>query len=179
MIRAGLPLLILIALAVLLWVGLGLDPDRVPSPLIGKPAPAFELPDLEREGETVTEADISAEGAALFNVWASWCPPCLDEHPLFMELVAREEVPIIGLNYRDQPEAAREWLARHGNPYRRVALDREGRTGIDWGVYGVPETYVVDAEGVIRYKHVGPIDERILENEIMPLVRELRAGESP
>ncbi len=179
MIRAVLPLLLLLMLAGLLWVGLGLDPGRVPSPLIGKPAPAFELPDLERDGETVTEVDISAEGVALFNVWASWCPPCLDEHPLFMALAAREEVPIVGLNYRDQPEAAREWLARHGNPYRRVAADSDGRTGIDWGVYGVPETYVVDGEGIIRYKHVGPIDETILENEIMPLVRELQAGEAP
>lgn len=179
MIRALLPLLVLLALAALLWVGLGLDPDRVPSPLIGKPAPAFELPDLEHEGEMVTQADISAEGVALFNVWASWCPPCLDEHPLFMELAERDEVPVIGLNYRDQPGAARDWLKRHGNPYRWVAADADGRTGIDWGVYGVPETYVVDGEGVIRYKHVGPIDEAVLEDEIMPVVRELQGGEAP
>lgn len=174
MIRFVLPLLLLLALAGVLWLGLGLDPERIPSPLIGKPAPAFELPDLHQPDESVTEAAISAEGVALFNVWASWCPPCLDEHPLFMRLAEQDEVPVIGLSYRDQLEAARAWLERHGNPYRRVAVDAEGRTGIDWGVYGVPETYVVDAEGIIRYKHAGPIDEVLLENEIMPLVRELQ-----
>ncbi len=174
MIRYLLPLVMLAALSGLLYVGLGLDPSRVPSPLIGQPAPDFELRDLHDHERRLTEQDISAGGVALFNVWASWCPPCLDEHPLFMDLAARDVVPVIGLNYRDRGEDARDWLARHGDPYEWVAADPEGRTGIDWGVYGVPETYVVDAEGVIRYKHVGPLDAAVLETEILPLVRRLQ-----
>src|SRR5882672_7741235 len=149
--RYAIPAVVLTALIVLFAVGLRHDPTKVPSPLIGKPAPAFSLPTMD--GRTLTSSELAGK-PVLVNFWASWCAPCLEEHPLMLEL-SRAGVTVVGINYKDEPQAAREWLARHGNPFTTIAQDRDGNVGIDWGVYGVPETYVVDAHGVIVHKHIG------------------------
>jgi cytochrome c biogenesis protein CcmG, thiol:disulfide interchange protein DsbE len=151
---------------VLFAIGLTRDPSRIPSPLIGKAAPALRLATLD--GGVIDTGALGAQ-PVLVNFWASWCPPCLEEHPLLMEL-ARTGVRIIGLNYKDDPAAARQWLARHGNPFALIAQDRDGRAGLDWGVYGVPETFVVDAQGVIRHKHIGPLTRAAYEQELAPLL---------
>lgn len=150
--RYALPAAILAVLVALFAIGLQRDPSKIPSPLIDKPAPAFELPTTE--GGTLAASQL--KGPLLVNFWASWCAPCLQEHPLLMEL-ARSGVTVIGINYKDEPAAAEQWLARHGNPFKRVARDADGRAGLDWGVYGVPETFLLDADGVIRHKHIGPL----------------------
>jgi cytochrome c biogenesis protein CcmG/thiol:disulfide interchange protein DsbE len=171
--RYLLPLLIVALLFALLAVGLTLDPRNVPSPLIGKPAPAFTLPRLSDPQQTVSAADWRGE-ACLVNVWASWCASCRDEHPLLLELARQGEVPIYGLNYKDQWDEALAWLARFGNPYRDSAFDAQGRAGLDWGVYGVPETFVLDKQGRIRHKHIGAITRQDLEQTLLPLVRQLQ-----
>ena len=153
--RYAIPVLLLLGVLVLFAFGLRLDPTRVPSPLIGKPAPTFELPVVTGEGSVLTTAALRGR-PHLVNFWASWCPPCLQEHPMLLE-ISRRGVSIVGISYKDDDIAARAWLARHGNPFSVVAADRDGRAGLDWGVYGAPETYVVDAQGVIRYKHIGPV----------------------
>ncbi|MCS4505349.1 Thiol:disulfide interchange protein DsbE [wastewater metagenome] len=172
--RTILPLAIFLAAAVLLGVGLWLDPSRVPSPLLGKAAPAFSAPRLFRPAETVTEGDLQGQVVAV-NVFASWCTACREEHPFVAALA--ERIPVYGLNYKDTRGDARAWLARYGNAYRAVAFDPKGRVGLEWGVYGVPETYILDADGVIRHKHIGAIDARGLNEEILPLVSRL-LGES-
>lgn len=165
--RYLLPVLLLGGLTVLFAVGLRNDPREVPSPLIGKPAPAFDLAVLDGSARLTTE---NLRGQPLLvNFWASWCPPCLVEHPLLMRL-AREGVQIVGLDYKDTDAAARTWLARHGNPYRTVATDPLGQAGLDWGVYGVPETFVLDAAGTIVYKHIGPLTETAWRDRIQPLL---------
>ncbi len=171
--RYLLPLLIVALLFALLAVGLTLDPRSVPSPLIGKPAPAFTLPRLSDPQQTLSVADWRGE-PSLVNVWASWCASCRDEHPLLLELARQGEVAIYGLNYKDQWDEALAWLARFGNPYRDSAFDAEGRVGLDWGVYGVPETFVLDKQGRIRHKHIGAITRQDLEQTLLPLVRQLR-----
>lgn len=167
--RYALPLIVVLALCVLLAVGLKLDPREVPSPLIGKPAPAFSLPLLEPEGQTLDVAALAGR-PVLVNFFASWCAGCQVEHPLLMELARREGVEIIGMDYKDEPDAARQWLRRHGNPYRRVAIDRAGKVGLDWGVYGVPETYVLGADGTILFKQIGPVTPQAWERDIRPLL---------
>jgi cytochrome c biogenesis protein CcmG/thiol:disulfide interchange protein DsbE len=164
---------VFVALVVLLAVGLTLNPREVPSPLIGKPAPAFELPLLESLDQRFTQKDMLGQ-VWILNVWASWCPPCLKEHPVITSLAKEELAPIVGLNYKDQRAEALAWLKRNGNPYRLIAQDLDGRIGIDYGVYGVPETYVIDRKGVIRYKHIGPMTEEVAGERIRPLVKELR-----
>lgn len=164
--RYALPAAVLAALVVLFAVGLQRDPTKVPSPLIGKPAPAFALPALD--GSTLALAQFQGK-PVLVNFWASWCTPCLQEHPLLMEL-ARSGVVIVGLNYKDDPEAARQWLSRHGNPFAAVAQDRDGRVGLDWGVYGVPETFVLDAAATIRHKQIGPMTREAWEQDIAALL---------
>lgn len=159
--RYALPAAVLVALVVLFAIGLTKDPSKVPSPLIGKPAPAFALP--TPEGGVLASEDL--RGAVLVNFWASWCTPCLQEHPLLMDL-ARSGVTIIGVNYKDEPAAARQWLARYGNPFARIAQDRDGRVGLDWGVYGVPETFVLDAQRVIRHKHIGPLTREAWQQDV-------------
>ncbi|MGE4659701.1 MAG: DsbE family thiol:disulfide interchange protein [Arenicellales bacterium] len=166
------PLLIFIVVAVFLAVGLKLDPREVPSPLIDKPAPQFELPRLLQMGGVVSTADLRGE-VWLLNVWASWCVACRVEHPLLNDLAAKRLIRIVGLNYKDAPADARTWLREFGNPYDIIAVDRQGEAGIDWGVYGVPETFVIDRSGVIRYKHIGPLDAKVLNETIVPLVRQL------
>jgi cytochrome c biogenesis protein CcmG, thiol:disulfide interchange protein DsbE len=162
-----------IALVVLLAAGLGLNPREVPSPLIGKPAPPFELPLLEAPEKTFTQKEMLGK-VWILNVWASWCPPCLVEHPVISELAKSEAV--VGLNYKDAREDALPWLKRNGNPYRLSVADPAGRIAIDYGVYGVPETYVIDQRGVIRYKHVGPVSPEVAQRKIAPLMKELRGG---
>ena len=159
-----------IALIVLLAVGLRLNPREVPSPLVGKPAPHFELPRLDQPARTFTQKDMLGK-VWLLNVWASWCPPCLVEHPVVAELA--KTVPVIGLNYKDAREDALPWLARNGDPYQLSVYDAAGKIAIDYGVYGVPETYVIDRKGVIRYKHVGPLTPEIAQRKLAPLVKEL------
>jgi cytochrome c biogenesis protein CcmG/thiol:disulfide interchange protein DsbE len=168
-----IPLVVFLVLCGFFFVGLFLNPREIPSPLIDKPAPAFTLKQLHTPGETIGTADMKGK-VWLLNVWASWCVSCREEHPLLVELGKANIVPIVGLNYKDEPAAGMQWLQRLGNPYTVSAVDRDGRVGIDWGVYGVPETFVVDKQGVIRYKQIGPVTAEALEKKIIPLVRELQ-----
>lgn len=174
MIRNLIPLLVFIVVVGFLWVGLSLKPREVPSPLIDKPAPAFSLPLLHDSGSFVGNADLRGQ-VWLLNVFASWCTPCLEEHPLLIDLSRRGVVPVLGLNYKDRKEAALDWLMKHGDPYKTILVDPQGNTGIDYGVYGVPETFVIDKLGIIRFKHIGPLTPRVLETEILPLVKDLQA----
>jgi cytochrome c biogenesis protein CcmG, thiol:disulfide interchange protein DsbE len=162
-----------IAMFVLFAVGLNLDPRRIPSPLIGKPVPEFSLPPVKGRTLGLSTADIKGE-VSLVNVFASWCVACRDEHPILMQLSRRGIVPIHGLNYKDAPDDAAAWLDSLGDPYTRTGADRDGRVGIEWGVYGVPETFVIDLDGRIAYKHIGPISPQALEEMILPLVEKLR-----
>ncbi len=171
--RYLLPLGLFIGLVALLAVGLGLNPREVPSPFIGKPAPQFTLPRLHRPEATVSPADFRGQ-VWLLNVWASWCASCRVEHPVFNALARRQEVILVGLNYKDQRNDALQWLAELGDPYTVTAMDADGKVGIDWGVYGVPETFVIDKRGIIRLKHTGPVTREVLRDEILPLVRELK-----
>lgn len=172
MLRFLVPLGIFAALVAFLWVGLGKDPSLVPSPLIGKPAPAFRVAQLHDANSQIGNADMLGK-VWLLNVWASWCASCRHEHPLFMELARARLVPIYGLNYKDKREDGVNWLSQLGDPYVVSAFDADGRVGIDYGVYGVPETYVIDRQGIIRYKHVGPVTMEALQTRILPLVKEL------
>jgi cytochrome c biogenesis protein CcmG/thiol:disulfide interchange protein DsbE len=161
-----------IAAAVFFWaLDPGRDPSLVPSPLIDKPVPAFSLPSLEGKG-VVTEADFTGR-VSVFNVFASWCVPCRAEHPFLMEIARQGKAQVIGLNYKDKPGAAKAWLKELGNPYAKIGADRKGRVAIDWGVYGVPETFIIDKAGRIRYKHVGPIMAHHLSGTINPLIERL------
>jgi cytochrome c biogenesis protein CcmG/thiol:disulfide interchange protein DsbE len=171
--RYLLPLLVLGLLLVLFGIGLRHDPRLVPSPLVGKPAPEFRLPRLDAPAKTLGTADLAGH-VSLLNVWASWCVACRVEHPQLMQL-ARSGHALYGLNYKDERDAAMAWLAHHGNPFTASAVDQDGRVGIEFGVYGVPETFVLDAHGVIRYKHIGPVDEAALRDRILPLLAELEA----
>jgi cytochrome c biogenesis protein CcmG/thiol:disulfide interchange protein DsbE len=168
-----IPLGVFLVLCAFLLVGLWRDPREVPSPLIGKPAPAFVLTQLHEPGKTLGPADLKGQ-VWLLNVWASWCVSCREEHPLLVELGKAKVVPIVGLNYKDESVAGKRWLAQYGDPYDVSVVDRDGRVGIDWGVYGVPETFVVDKAGTIRYKQIGPITAEALEKRILPLIRELQ-----
>jgi len=173
--RYLLPLGIFVVLVIFLGVGLTLDPRRVPSPLVDKPIPQFELPQLKVGDKVISDRDLKGK-VSLFNVWASWCVACRQEHPVLLQLARTGQVPIYGLNYKDQRSDALNWLAQLGDPYTAVAFDLEGRVGIDWGVYGVPETFVIDPQGIIRYKQIGPVTPKALQEEILPLVRRLQKG---
>jgi cytochrome c biogenesis protein CcmG/thiol:disulfide interchange protein DsbE len=168
------PLVAFLVLVGFLYVGLGLNPHEVPSPLIGKPAPAFTLPQLKEPGKQFSAEEMKGK-VWLLNVWASWCVSCREEHPVLVELAQQNIVPIYGLDYKDKREDGLGWLDRGGNPYVLSASDIEGRVGIDYGVYGVPETYVIDKEGVIRYKEIGPVTPQSLQNKILPLVAQLQS----
>ena len=165
-----IPLAVFLALAVVLAVGLKRDPREVPSPLIGKSAPAFALPRLDDPAQTVRLEDLRGKVWVL-NVWASWCVACREEHPLLMEFAKKRALPIYGLNYKDKRADATAWLARFGNPYDASLFDDEGRVGIDFGVYGVPETFLIDGQGVIRVKHIGPLTAQVIATKIEPLLR--------
>lgn len=167
------PLIGFVVLVAFLGIGLTLKPGEVPSPLIDKPAPDFTLPRLTKPEQTFSPK--SMEGRVwLLNVWASWCTSCLLEHPLMLEIAKNDTVPIVGLNYKDARDDAIAWLAKHGNAYLVTASDIDGQVGIDYGVYGVPETFVIDKAGIIRYKHIGPLTDEIVHEKILPLVRELK-----
>ena len=168
-----IPLGVFLVLCAFLLVGLWRDPREVPSPLIGKAAPPFVLAQLHEPAKTLGPADLKGQ-VWLLNVWASWCVSCREEHPLLVELGKAKLVPIVGLNYKDESAAGKRWLAQYGDPYNASVVDRDGRVGIDWGVYGVPETFVVDKAGTIRYKQIGPITAEALEKKILPLIRELQ-----
>ena len=175
MTRYLLPLGIFVALVALLFVGLRLDPREVPSPLIDKPAPAFSLPQLHDPNKTLSREDLLGK-VYLLNVWASWCVSCRDEQPVLMQFAQTQQVDIYGFNYKDQRTEALRWLEMFGNPYVASVSDTDGRVGIDWGVYGVPETFVIDREGIIRYKHIGPVSQADLDTVLLPKVRELQGA---
>jgi len=172
MMRFIWPFVIFIVLAVFLFAGLNLNPREVPSPLVGKPAPVFDLPQLKEPRKQFSPADMKGK-VWLLNAWASWCVACEAEHPVLMEMARMNIVPIYGLNYKDKRDAALAVLERRGDPYVLAVSDFEGRTGIDYGVYGVPETYLIDKQGVIRYKQIGPITSENLQEKLLPLIAEL------
>jgi cytochrome c biogenesis protein CcmG/thiol:disulfide interchange protein DsbE len=171
--RYLVPMGIFLGVLGFLYVGLGLNPRDVPSPLIGKPAPAFQLPRLDDPAQTVGRQDLLGK-VWMLNVWASWCAPCREEHPLVIDIARRKLVPVYGLNYKDQTQAARGWLANLGDPYTATLVDANGRVGIDFGVYGVPETFIIDRRGVIRFKHTGPLTADVVRTRIEPLLKELQ-----
>jgi cytochrome c biogenesis protein CcmG/thiol:disulfide interchange protein DsbE len=166
---------VFVVLLVFLGVGLTLNPREVPSPLIGKPAPAFDLPQLHRPEVKTATADMKGK-VWLLNVWASWCAACRQEHPVLMELARTGVVPIVGFDYKDQRDAGLAVLRQNGDPYALTVVDVDGRAAIDWGVYGVPESFLVDKRGVIRYKQIGPVTPEAWRDKILPLVRELNAA---
>jgi cytochrome c biogenesis protein CcmG/thiol:disulfide interchange protein DsbE len=170
--RFLIPLALFVALAWFLYAGLSLNPREVPSPLIGKPAPAFALPRLDDPTQTVKREDLLGK-VWVMNVWASWCAPCREEHPLVVAFAKQRKVPVIGLNYKDRPGDARNWLERLGNPYAATLIDFDGKVGIDFGVYGVPETFVIDAQGLVRFKHVGALTPQVISQKLEPLLKEL------
>ena len=167
-----IPLAIFAALAGVLLRGLSLDPREVPSPLIGKPAPEFALTVLDKPGQTLRRADMLGK-VWLLNVWASWCEACREEHPYLVEFAKMKALPLYGLDYKDQRDPAQQWLAQRGNPYDASLFDASGRVGIDFGVYGVPETFLIDKQGVIRFKQIGVLTPEVLRDKVLPLVRQL------
>jgi len=173
MMRFLVPLVVFVVLVGFFWKGLELNPSDVPSPLIDKPAPAFSLQELENPAAKIGPADLRGK-VWLLNVWASWCVSCREEHPVLLRYSKTGEVPIYGLNYKDVRKDATKWLQQFGNPYVVSGFDVDGQVGIDYGVYGVPETYVIDKQGIIRHKHIGPITDQVLRDEIVPIVRKLQ-----
>lgn len=173
--RYLIPLGIFLVMVVFLGIGLTLDPREVPSPFIGKPAPAFKLERLHDARATISPDDMKGK-VWLLNVWASWCVSCRAEHKVINRLASMKLVDVVGLNYKDQPEDARNWLRRLGDPYLTSAMDIEGKAGIDWGVYGVPETFVIDQQGIVRHKHIGPVTDQSLDETILPLIRKLKGS---
>jgi len=174
MLKFIIPLVLFIAMAVFLALGLNLKPSEIPSPLLNKSAPVFSAPKLSAVNEKLSPADLKGK-VWLFNVWASWCVSCRAEHPVLNQLAKQQAATIVGLNYKDDPEAAKEWLETLGNPYNDSVMDADGRIGIDWGVYGVPETFVIDKNGVVRYKHTGPVTEEDVDKIFLPLIAKLQA----
>ena len=174
--RYVLPLAVFGAIALLLAIGLGRDPRLVPSPLVGKPLPVFRLTDLHQPARLIEDGHLRGR-VALLNVWATWCVSCRQEHDTLMRIAREGSIPIFGLNYKDSRDSALRWLSRLGDPYVTTAFDGLGKVGLDLGVYGAPETYVIDASGHIAYKHIGPVTERDLREVILPMVEKLRAGD--
>jgi len=168
-----IPLGIFLVMVVFLGIGLTMDPRLVPSPLIGKQIPEFSLPPVQGRELGLKTADLQGE-VSMVNVFASWCTACRQEHPLLLSLSRQDVVPIHGLNYKDQPDDAAAWLDELGDPYTRTGADRKGMVGIDWGVYGVPETFVVDKQGKIAYKHIGPIQDKDWQETLLPLIVKLQ-----
>ncbi len=173
--RFIIPLAVFVALVAIFAVGLKRDPREVPSPLIDKPIPTYTLPNLQVPETGFDQGLLTAQPVALLNVWASWCTACRQEHPFMMELARSGALTIYGLNYKDERDDALAWLARHGNPYTASGFDHSGRVAIDWGVYGVPESFLVDFNGKIRYKVIGPLDRQTWELKLKPLIAQIRA----
>lgn len=172
--KALIPLGLFVALVALLGIGLTLNPREIPSPLIDKPAPAFRLPQLTRP-DALSLDDMRGQ-VWLLNVWASWCVACREEHDTLVAFSRRGVVPLVGLNYKDKQPEALAWLSQHGDPYSTSIVDADGRVGIDYGVYGVPETFLIDRNGRIRYKHIGPLTPEAVERELMPRIKELKGA---
>ncbi len=168
-----IPLTIFLVMVVFLGIGLTMDPRLVPSPLIGKQIPEFDLPPVQGREQGLKTADLKGE-VSMVNVFASWCTACRQEHPLLLSLSRQGIVPIHGLNYKDQPDDAQAWLDELGDPYTRTGADRKGMVGIDWGVYGVPETFIIDRQGKIAYKHIGPILDKDWQETLLPLIVRLQ-----
>jgi cytochrome c biogenesis protein CcmG/thiol:disulfide interchange protein DsbE len=175
--RFIIPLTIFAALVAFLWRGLTLDPHEVPSPLIGKPAPAFALTRLDDPVKTLRRDDMRGQ-VWLLNVWASWCVACREEHATLVQFAQTKAVPIIGLNYKDQRADGLQWLGRFGDPYEASIFDGDGKVGIDFGVYGVPETFVIDKRGVVRYKQIGPLTPELIATRILPLLKTLKESDA-
>lgn len=173
--RFLLPLGVFIVLVIFLWIGLTLNPREVPSPLINKVAPTFRLPQLQDSAKTIGPEDLRGK-VWLLNVWASWCVTCRQEHPLLVEMGRQNLVPIYGLNYKDNRDDGLALLRNSGDPYVLSAYDREGNVGIDWGVYGVPETFVIDKSGLIRHKFIGALTPELIQNKLIPLIKELNGA---
>jgi cytochrome c biogenesis protein CcmG, thiol:disulfide interchange protein DsbE len=167
-----LPLAVFLGLVAFLAAGLKLDPKEVPSPLIGKPAPAFSLSRLDNPAQLIRREDLVGK-VWMLNVWASWCVACREEHPLLVAFARSKQLPIYGLNYKDGRTEGLQWLARFGNPYDASLFDQDGRVGIDWGVYGVPETFIMDKQGTVKFKHIGPLSPEVIRDRIEPLLRQL------
>lgn len=172
---AAIPILVAAATGVAFYLGLYNSSDVLPSALIGRPVPEFVLPPISGRQDGLSSTDLKGR-VSLVNVWASWCVPCRAENPLLVGLAKAGTVPIFGINYKDRAEAARAFLRELGDPFARIGADVSGRVAIDWGVYGVPETYVLDAGGHIAFKHVGPLTRQILDNEILPVIARLQLG---
>ena len=168
-----LPLVLFIVLVVFLAIGLTRDPHEIPSPLVNKPAPTFALPQLSDPQKRFKSEEMRGK-VWLLNAWASWCLPCQEEHPALLQLAQSGVVPVYGLNYKDEREKALAWLDELGDPYTLIVSDTDGRVAIDYGIYGVPETFLIDRNGVIRYKQTGPLTEEIVQKKIIPLVKELQ-----
>jgi cytochrome c biogenesis protein CcmG/thiol:disulfide interchange protein DsbE len=171
-----LPLIAFACLVGMFVVGLTMDPSRIPSPLIGNPAPDYALPSLQDPDVMVGSANFAGK-VALVNIWATWCPGCRQEHGFLMELAADNVVPIYGLNWRDNRPDALQWLHGLGNPYVNSGFDEDGRVGIDWGAYGAPETFLLNSDGMVVHKHIAPLTREIWEQEFMPLIRQLETRE--
>jgi cytochrome c biogenesis protein CcmG/thiol:disulfide interchange protein DsbE len=169
-----LPIILFAGLVAMFASGLQRDPTIVPSTFIGKPAPEFDLPRLLAPNERLRHSDMLGE-VSLLNVWGSWCVGCAREHELLLMIAREHGVPIYGLNWKDDSQDALNWLARLGNPYKAIGVDRENYIGIDYGVYGAPETFVVDAQGIIRHKHIGPLTRDNWFQELLPLIEQLRS----
>jgi cytochrome c biogenesis protein CcmG/thiol:disulfide interchange protein DsbE len=173
--RFLLPLGVFAVLLAFLGIGLGLKPQEIPSPLIDKAAPAFTLPRVEDGAQRFDSKDMQGK-VWLLNIWASWCGPCRAEHPVLVDFASQGVAPVVGLNYTDKLPDSVQWLKDHGNPYLASAFDGDGRVGMEYGVYGVPETFVIDKRGRIRFKHVGPVTPEVVRDKLLPLVRELNRG---
>lgn len=171
------PLALFVAIGIFFAIGLTRDPREIPSPLIGKAVPDFSLPAVEGRSLGLATANLRGD-VSMVNVFASWCAACREEHPLLLEIKAASVIPIHGLDYKDEPAAASAWLDRLGDPFTRTGADVNGQVGIDWGVYGVPETFIVDRDGRIAYKHVGPITPAVWNKKMLPLIRGLQAAKS-
>lgn len=173
--RYMIPFFVLVALGLVFWRGLFLNPGEVPSPLIGKPAPEFSLPGLYDSQAGFSSDDLKGQ-VSLVNVFGSWCPGCHEEHATLMEFAASFDIPLYGLDWKDERDAAMRWLDSSGNPYTAIGFDQSGKVGINWGVYGAPETFIVDADGIVRMKHIGPLTPELIRRKILPMVEELRSA---
>lgn len=172
-VRRIIPLVIFLTIVIFLWWGLARDPRIIPSPLINQAAPEFTLPELTTENERFTTSDLGHQ-ISLVNVWASWCAPCREEHPVLMGIRRTTSIPIYGINYKDDWEDANDWLQRYGNPFTKVGFDAEGSVSLEWGVYGAPEIFLVDQKGIIRYKHIGVLTQQNWEETLLPLIDSLK-----
>jgi cytochrome c biogenesis protein CcmG, thiol:disulfide interchange protein DsbE len=167
--KSFIPVIIFALLAVLLWIGLSLDPKKIPSPLIDKALPEFQLPSLLQPDNIISNRDLEGQ-VYILNIWASWCAACRQEHPLLMDIARRKSATIIGLNWKDKRNDALKFLTDLGDPYAMSLADLSGRVGIDLGVYGTPETFLIDKKGIIRYKHIGPMNSKVWTETLLPLV---------